>query len=211
MLGGSAAMEDEMEIQISEVCGADLHLQYPGQNRPQSCFVELDCRDGRLSAEADPEIGNASPVDVHHGHRQRWTIPALKAQAANALLAEIAPLADRVCAGYSSEWNGSNHVARFTADAAETIEEIASLCDAADPGDVVVVWAAADWFGVDGNLESQAKALGITAAATDEELDAIAKRVLSAAKSDDVDEVDGLDEHLRRVRDAAARLEDEDL
>lgn len=200
-----------MEIQISEVRGTDLHLQYPGQHRPQSCFVELDCRDGRLSAEADPEIGNASPVDVHHGHRQRWTIPTLRAKAANGLLVEIVPLAERVCCGYRSEWNGSNHVARFTDDATMAIEQIASLCDAADHGGALVVWTAADWFAVDGNLESQAKQLGITAATTDEELDAIAKRVLSAAKSDDVDEIDGLDEHLRRVRDAAARLEDEDL
>lgn len=211
MLGGSAAMEDEMEIQISEVCGADLHLQYPGQHRPQSCFVELDCRNGRLSAEANGEIGNAVPVDVHLGHIQRWTIPALRSKAANELLEEIAPLAAKVVRGYYSVWNGNNHAANFKLPAQKAIEAIEALCHGVDPDEALVVWAAADWFAVDGNLESQAKALGITAATTDEELDAIAKRVLSAAKSDDVDEIDGLDEHLRRVRDAAARLEDEDL
>ena len=98
-------------MQIKTVEGKKLHHQYPGQTSPQPCYVELDCEAENLSADWNGELGNAVPLSVWHGHTRRWAIPALQAQAANSLLDEIAPLAQRVIDGYTSEWDGNNHVA----------------------------------------------------------------------------------------------------
>lgn len=191
-----------MTIAITTVTGTELHVTYPRQTQAQPCYVELDARDdGRLSAAANPEIGNAVPFDVVHGHVQRWTIPALKADVANELLKEIAPLAERVVAGYESTWSGSNHVAAFDEDATVAIEAIGDLCDRAGGEDEALsVWEAADWFSGLGGAVAQAHDLGITAETTDEQLAEIAKRETASARADSVDELSGIEEHLRWVR-----------
>lgn len=193
------------EIAITYVEGRTaLHHQYPGQSQPQGAYVELDCETGALSADWNGEIGNAVPARVWHGHTRRWTIPALKARAANALLDEIEPLAQRVCDGYSSEWDGSNHVARFDDDAAAALEEIHALCDGADSEDAVSVWDAADWYAGIGSRDTQRAALGITGATTDEELAAIvAREEADAEASCDADGVEGIADYLERLRDEA--------
>ena len=89
-----------MTITVRPVAGTELYTRYPGQSAAQSCHVELDAERGTLSAASNPEIGNAVPMAVHHGRVLRWQIQPLRADAANALLAEIAPLAERVVAGY---------------------------------------------------------------------------------------------------------------
>jgi hypothetical protein len=122
-------------IEIIEVEGNELFVQYQGQSQPQPVHVSLDCRTGELSAEYDPEIGGSRPMDVHHGHVCRWRIPVLTAEAANALLADLAPIAQRVVDGYSSEWDGSNHVGRLSDDADDAAIDIDALCDASRFGD----------------------------------------------------------------------------
>ena len=185
---------------IHPVAGAELHLHYPRQTSPQPCHVELDLRRGDLSASANTEIGNAVPMAVHHGHVQRWTIPALRANSVNALLAEIAPLAGRVVAGYTSEWDGSYHVAVLNEDATDAQSEIEALCDATRSDDEarLRVWSASDWFAAIGDRIAQAVGIGITAATTDDELDTIADRETAAA--DDVDVLEGLRPYLRDLR-----------
>ena len=126
----------------------DLYCRYPHQTSPQPCHVYLDAAHERLGAEYDSEIGNAVPMAVHHGHVCRWSIPALRDAAVEALLAEIVPLAERVIAGYESVWDGHNNVARYDADATDAISEIEALCEAAghDEGQMLMVWQAADWL-----------------------------------------------------------------
>lgn len=176
-------------ITVRSIEGAtDLHHKYPGQTNAQRCHVELDCRTGDLSAEYDAEIGNAVPVDVHNRHRLRWRIACLRADAANALLADVVPLAARVVAGYSRAWDGRNHVATFTPDATAATEEIAAVCESAD-GPTVNVVSASDFFGVLGSKAVQARTLGITSGSTDEELAVIAAREL--ANADEIDELEG--------------------
>ncbi|MDO9016121.1 MAG: hypothetical protein Q8S73_12605 [Deltaproteobacteria bacterium] len=194
-------------IETLPVTGTELHLQYPGQTSPQDVHVCLDAETGRLWAAASGEIGNGVPVRVYHGHVQRWSIPALKGDAANALLEEIEPLAARVCDGYWSRWDGSNHVAAFDDDASEAIEEIQALCEQAeaakDEHTTVNVWAAADWLGGIGNAAAQASTLGITAATTDDELAAIETRVEGEADGEGVDSLTGLRRHLEWLRSEA--------
>jgi hypothetical protein len=181
---------------------SDLYCRYPSQSERQPCYVELDARDnGRLAAEHNPEIGNAVPFAVWHGHITRWAVPVLRADSANALLAAIAPLAARVVAGYSATWYGSNSVALYDEDATEAIEEIARLCgQAGGEGEEMVVYEASSWFDGLGSRTTQAKELGISAATTDEELREIGRRALDDARAEDVDEVEDVDEYLAELR-----------
>ena len=140
--------ETESAVAILEIEGNELHRQYAGQNRPQDVYVTLDCANGRLTAECSSEIGSGIPVAVCHGHVQRWSIPALTADAANSLIEEIAPFAERMVAGYERVWDGNNHVAAFSDDADEADDAIISLCDRAradaDEHSTVQVWDASE-------------------------------------------------------------------
>lgn len=200
------AAATEGRVTVAEVSGNELHCRYPGQTSAQPCHVELDCESGALCAEYDTEIGNAVPMRVYHGHVQRWGIPALRARFANALLEEIAPLAERVVAGYDSEWNGHNNVATFDADATAAMAEIGDLCERAESDaqdDGIRVWDAGDWYQGTGDHDAQRLALGITATTTDEELDAIEAREDASAQGNDCDVIEGHAKHLLMLRDEA--------
>lgn len=194
-------------IEIVSVTGNELFRHYRGQTSAQPCNVSLDCRSGKLRAEYNPEIGNAIPAEEYHGHVQTWSIPCLRASAANALLAEIAPIAERVVAGYSREWDGSRYRAAFDEDAHSAIRDIESLCNAADPSDAVKAWDAGDWLTASGNTSRDAvrAEFGITADTTDEGLGAIEARVEEeAAASGEADVLTGTTAFLRRLRDEAS-------
>ena len=193
-------------MMIKKVEGCELYRRFPQQTKAQRCYVELDARDGgSLSAEYNPEIGNAVPFAVHYGNVLRFSIPALRADAATCLLAEIAPLAERVVAGYSAQvdWNG-NPMGKFDTDAAEAISEIEDLCDrAGGEGEEIVIWDASCYLGGLGSVAAQASELGITPDTTDEELATIAERVLKGAMVNDIDGIHGLEEHLEYLREVA--------
>lgn len=185
---------------ITEVEGTELYRHYRGQTSPQSCFVELDCEDGELRASYNPEIGNGVPFNVWHGRAIRWGIPALTAEAANALLAEILPYAQDILAGYTSEWDGHNHVGRYSEIANEAIEAANSLCDRDWEGQTIESWDACDWFGGVGDDDYQCKSLGITAETTDADLLVIAAREESNAEPRILT---GALSHLTTLRDHA--------
>jgi hypothetical protein len=185
---------------ITEVEGNELHRQYSGQHAPQPCFVEFDCDDGELRASYNPEIGNGVPFNVWHRRAIRWRIPALTAEAANGLLADILPYAETILAGYESEWDGHNHVGSYTDAASEAIEAVNSLCDRDWDGQSTESWDAGDWFGSEGGYDYQCRSLGITAATTDEEIAAIADRQESDAHPRILT---GAIEHLTTLRDHA--------
>lgn len=191
-----------MDIKIKPVTST-LYLKYPGQTDVQRVHVVLDCRDGELTAESDGETGGGMPMAVYDNLIQRWTIPCLKEGPANTLLEEIAPLAERVVAGFEIFFRGSNRVGRFSPDAVEACEAIALLCEGAgaDPMDLVQVWDASAFFSGLGSALAQARSLGITAETTDEELSAIGEREL--ANADGVDRIEGMESHLTWVRTKA--------
>lgn len=194
-------------MQIDTIGPFALHKQYPRQHGAQPVHMILDCRgEGRLGAEPDTEIGSGVPAPVYYGHVLRWRIPALKGDAANALLATIAPLAERVIYGYTKRWDGNNHVGQFTEDARAAEEQIRDLCDhAGSAAEQIQVFTAGDYFGALGSLLVQARELGITANTTDEQLAAIGEAELARP---DVDVIDGLAEHLGTIR--AACIADRD-
>jgi len=192
--------ETESTVTIVEVEGTALHRQYAGQHKPQPCYVSLSCDTGNLSASYDPEIGNGVPFSVYHGREQRWSIPALTEEAANGLLAEILPLAERVVAGYERVWNGSNHVGQFTEDAEQAMESIYDLCQRDWSDRTIEAWDAADWFGGVGNRAAQRRSLKITAETTDEALAAIIETEDDAAHPRIIE---GLAKYITALRDDA--------
>ena len=46
---------------------APLYLRYSGQTNPQPAHIEIDPEEKTITAEANPEIGNAVPMNVWHG------------------------------------------------------------------------------------------------------------------------------------------------
>ncbi|MEU7480570.1 hypothetical protein AB0A63_31645 [Lentzea sp. NPDC042327] len=148
-----------------------LYRHYQGELYVQSCHLELDLRDGELSADYDGEIGNAIPMSVHHGIVRRWGIPCVTAKSANELMRDIAPLAQRVLDGATIEWDGNNNVGVLTDDAADAEEEIIGrLQGDLDGLTLIGEMDAADWW-AEGDLPED-----LTADTTDKELEAIVER-----------------------------------
>lgn len=193
----------ESPVTIARVEGTyDLHQHYRGQSAPQPCHVQLACDTGTLGAGYSGEIGNGVPSHVWHNRTLRWTIPCLTADAANALLDEVLPIAERIVAGYSCEWDGHNHVGRFDADAEAAREKMHDLISGRQFAESALIeeWDASDWFGGVGSRNAQRSTLGITASTTDEEMDAIETREDNAAGARIIN---GLRRYLDGLRDEA--------
>lgn len=163
----------------------DLFCKYPGQSEPQPVELSLDIRTGDLRCDYNPEIGNATTFDHFHGLILSANIPCLTADAANELMAEVAPIAQRVLDGAEEEWDGNNNVGVLTDDAAAAWDEIADLCaDQGESTQTVTWWDIPDWFS-EGD-EHTVGSLGITADTTDVEIGGMA-----------------VDESTRAARDSA--------
>jgi hypothetical protein len=197
-------------VTIQTVNAADeLHRWYDGQTSAQPAYIELGLRDGVLLASYDAEIGNGVPPEVFHGIDRRWLIPVLDADAANKLLHEVAPLAQRVVDGAKIVWDGNNHVGRLTTgDARDADDEITALCeriteDGEHADGLLQVWSM-DSIGTAWDADEA----GITAATTDAELAAIEKKLLAEFR-DGMDQptavIHGLDQHLKELRDELVR------
>jgi len=180
--------------------GNELFCHYRNQTSPQPCYIELDCEGETLTADYNGEIGNAVPFAVWHRRTLRFDIPILTADAANRLLDEIAPLAQRVIGGYESVWDGSNHVGTYTDDAQRAIEEIENLCDDLDfdsENDTIQYWDVADWL----NDPDWIKEFGLTAETGNARVHEIAEQIISDAKSEGVLLDGDVAEYILNIRD----------
>lgn len=193
----------------------ELYGHYDGQSEPQGTYIELDTQAGTLSATYNGEIGNAIPFTVRHGLDRRYRIPILTADAANRVMREIAPLADRIIAGTEAVWDGSNTVAEFTEDALAAEEEIlerlglpteeagylGAECPFGDE-DLVGVWDT------DGAVNGEeARDYGITADTTDSRLEEIEQDILNDLQQNGSYPVvvcHGLNGYLKRLRNDLA-------
>lgn len=198
-------------MRVEPVQGNELYERYPGQTEPQGAQVYVDAPRRVLGAEVDPEIGNAVPMSQYHGHVLVFAIPPLREGPANELLNRIEPLAERVCDGYESAWDGQNEVGEYDDDAQDAIAEIVRLCERAgdDPEDQIVVWDAEAYLESLGGWRAQAEELGIRADSTDEDLRAVAEGVEEEARENDVDELEGLLDYLEKLREYAREEEEE--
>src|SRR5690606_18783297 len=80
-----------------------LYCRYENNYEPQPVYINLDLADGALYA--DYRATNDTPMRVWLGQVRAWKIPPLVADAANELLKDIAPLAQRILDGSSIEVN----------------------------------------------------------------------------------------------------------
>jgi len=177
-----------------------LYRQYPGQSAPQPAHVELDCEQSSLRVGYSGEIGNAVTAAVYHGRVRQWCISeSLTSQEIIDLLNQVAPLAERVAAGYTRHWDEHNHVGRLTEDATVAEEEAERICEEWQTESGGIMWAG-DWFEGLGGRGAQAEQLGITAQSTDAELAAMAER-LEAEVVAELITLDGAVEYLATLRD----------
>lgn len=190
-------------IAITETTN-DLHHRYHGQTSACPAHVELDCETGALSASVDYDP-SATPMRCWHRLAIRWTVATLTADAANALLSEVEPLAQRVVDGYTREWDGQNFVGRYTDDAREAIEAIEALCTAAgdDESNVIGDVDAGDFFAsLPRDPAARAEVLGITAETDDDRIMAIAEENESIALTEMRAHLAGAEQYLRDLRNA---------
>jgi hypothetical protein len=108
------------------ITAADLAVN-PRVNR---VYVTIDWPTGRINVigKHESEWGTTTFYRAH-GHEGIFRISHLdKVRSLRAFVnEEIAPLAERVVAGYERHWDGNNHVARFTEDAQIALRRIADL------------------------------------------------------------------------------------
>ena len=119
------------------------------ENSNWELVVEFEVEDNRV--DIYEFFGNGQTMMSYHGrtvvlHRGKCNaanvdalVDALESEKAQGLLGEAVE-------GYSCEWNGNNHVGRYTEDAEKAIEELVGIVnDAIEslPG----LWKAAEWFG----------------------------------------------------------------
>jgi hypothetical protein len=191
---------------------AALYRHFEDRIESQGCHLDLGLEDGQWTADYDVEIGEGIPESVHHGRRMWWTIPCLTAAGAAELLEDLAPLARRVLAGATVEWDGNNNVGRLDEDAQQADEEIARRCSSIDTEDYPQVreLEASLWY-AEGDVPE------VAADATDADLEQLAK---AEARDAQYGESGGhpadhivlarLDEWLRDAREQArAQLEAE--
>lgn len=181
----------------------ELFRQYNGQHEAQPAYIELDLESETLLASYNAEVGNAVPFSVRYGLDRRYTIPVLTGEGANQLMERLVPLANRVVADWERHWDGNNFVARLGEDAVAAEEEMEGLisADAIDyPADsVVAVWD------IDGAVDGhEVEEFGITAQTTDARIDEIEAEILAGLAGcgeGSVAVCDGLNSHLRTLRD----------
>lgn len=177
-----------------------LYEKYSTQTQPQKCYIELDLENQVLSAETNPEIGNAVPFSVWHGHTKRFSLPSYgyKAEKINELLEKIKPLAERAIDGYSTEWNDNNTIAEFDEDATEALEEIRENVNGC-VGDLCV-YDAGEWFLTGSTFKKLIKEFEIVPGMEKSKLiEKLEESALSSGEVDVLDNVEWLADNLIEI------------
>jgi hypothetical protein len=163
----------ELKVRIVSVETMDeLFFQRPGSDRSQPVVLALDLEDGELTAyyRADD---SSRPASVYHRRTLWFDLPCLTMTAANDLLQEVEPLAQRILDGATIEWDGNNFIGQLTRDAQYAEDELRGRADPENWDDYstqVVGFSAADWYGSDETAEETIQRLGVTAETTDAQL-----------------------------------------
>ncbi|PZM93683.1 MAG: hypothetical protein DIU79_10680 [Actinobacteria bacterium] len=180
-----------------------LYCRYENNYEPQPVYINLDLADGALYA--DYRATNDTPMRVWLGQVRAWKIPPLVADAANELLKDIAPLAQRILDGSSIEVNPrtGDRVGVLDDDAMAAEWEIYEIIENwhEDPTvSVVEEISVGEWYS---GGDDPCDELGLTAETSDEDLPAIAakieKDIRTAAGA--VVVVTGAEEWVRARRD----------
>lgn len=102
-----------------------VYAQYAGQHSPQPAYLELDIRDGSLTADYSGEIGNAVPSAVWHSLIIRFRLdPHTTSGEIEKIINDNKDFFQAILDGAESHWDGSNWVGKFSENAQEIIESI---------------------------------------------------------------------------------------
>lgn len=194
-------------VEIYEVTEpAELFHQPELDQSPFPVCIELDLRDNSLSATVTEPTGHAMPGDVWFGYRRRYEIPLLTADAANRIMKEIAPIADRIVTDWTEEprRHGTDSQVVLGDDAAaaedELMEYLHQLGEFPDPADLIEV------YNVNASVNGDEVAeYGITQDTTDERIreiaDEITQELAANCTASGVAVTPGLEEYLADLRD----------
>ena len=98
--------------------------------QPAELVIDPENEEAQLYVSYNAEIGGGMLMsEFHHREFRPGFNPYLSLRAVNKMLTACKPLAARVIAGYSVEWNGNNNVGVLTEDAAAALEEIERLTE----------------------------------------------------------------------------------
>jgi len=191
-------------VKIRPVVEPDaLYCRYAGNYEPQPVYISLDLADGALYA--DYRATNDTPGRVWLGQVRTWEIPPLVADAANELMQDIAPLAQRILDGSDIEVNPrtGDRVGVLNDDAMAAEWEIYEIIEnwREDPTvSVVEEISVGDWYS---GGDDPCDELGLTAETTDDELEQLAAKIEEdiRAAAGAVVVVTGAEEWVRARRD----------
>jgi hypothetical protein len=185
---------------------AELFHQPVLDQPPFPVCIELDLRDNSLSASVTEPTDHAMPWDVWLGYRRRYEIPLLTADAANRIMKEIAPLADRIAADWTEgpRMHGTDWQVVLGKDASaaegELTEYLRRLMEYPDLVDLIEV------YDVDAATNGgEIIEYGITPDTTDEQIreiaDEITLEIADYCTVSGVAVIPGLEEYLAGLRD----------
>lgn len=180
-----------------------LHYRRHGEHRPQPVVLELDPGAKTLTVRVDHNDRNTTSFAVYHRRVAHWEVPALTRSAAEELLEDVLPLAERAVAGYSTRWDGHNRIGEYEGDGADAMDAISELLERRDwhESDTVQVWDASDYLAP--IRREAAELLGITAESTDADLERVEEELRAEARPA---LLEGVMEALEAIRE---RLQDE--
>lgn len=180
----------------------ELYYRADNDPQPRDAYVTINplCRTLWASAFHWPTL------DGQREEQLRWPIPILRAEAANTLLEQLAPYAERVCEGYSREWNAKHcsWVHHYTNDARVALALIDERCKAVDEKDALVVRSAEDYLReqISGDRDAQRAALKLSAASKMGDVIARVQSLTTLARAEHgIDILDGLHAYLLGLRD----------
>lgn len=200
---------------------APVYHRYPQQTSAQPAYIEMD-KDGAVGVDWDGIIGGGVPMDVWHRQTQRWSIPNTVIGAALADFLgrdDVQALLERIHAGHSVEWDGSNHVGRLNQDAVDASYALERLCETTwDHSDHAQIWSCANWLpdlrpldaagNVTGWRDGDAVGLDIgdgtklSVNATEAEIATLAQLLKLSAKAENVILADDMAKFLKQSLDA---------
>ena len=137
---------------------APLHHRYPGQTSHQPAYIRLS-EDGEVRADWSGEVGGGKPEHVWNRRTLEFGVSAFAKPEVLADLLESGaarPLLERIYAGHSVFWDGSNNKGRLNEDAQAASDDLEDLLrsefEGGDPTDLVQVWLVGDYLFNSGKL-----------------------------------------------------------
>lgn len=210
-LEAPTSAETTPAVTITPVAEAtELYRHEQGQPTQQEVRMHLDIESGTLSAAYTPRGDEESmPKSVYDRRGVLWAIPCLTMDAANRLMAEAAPLAQRIIDGTEIYWDGQSRVGTQNADATSAIAAVVELIRSYDDVDHTISEYSGDEYYDDGP-DAARETLGINADTTDAEL----ARIVEAAAAEALDNgvvIPDLHDYLTQLRDELREAERDEL